>query len=109
MATRAPQVATVAGSALTMYQAAAADKVSGVTRETRMIVSNTTAGPVTLTVTPPGTTEYAVAKPNKVWTIPVGMYELLLLPTFRDPQDSNLISLSWSATPGATLTWAVIG
>lgn len=109
MATRAPQVATVAGGVLTMYTAAAADKVSGVTRETRMIVNNTTAAPVTLTVTPPGTTGYGVANPPKPWTIPVGFYELLLLPSMRNPADSNLISLAWSATPGSTLTFAVLG
>lgn len=109
MATRAPQIATVAGGALTMYNAAAADKVSGVTSELPMIVNNTTAGAVTLTVTPPGTTGYNVANPAKVWTIPVGFYRLRLLPTFRDPADSNLISLTWSATPGSTLTFTVVG
>lgn len=109
MATRAPQVATVNGSALTMHQAAAADKVSGVTRPTRMIVNNTTAASVTLTIDPPGNTEYDVANPAKPYTIPVGVWDVLLLPSFRNPADSNLISLDWSATPGVTLTFAVIG
>ncbi|MEU7741980.1 hypothetical protein [Nonomuraea sp. NPDC049158] len=109
MATRAPQVATVAGGVLTMYNAAAADKVSGVTKPTRMIVNNATAAPVTLTVDPVGNNEYGVANPPKVWTIPVGFYFLDLLPTFRDPADTNLVSLAWSATPGSTLTWAAVG
>ncbi|MEU7861199.1 hypothetical protein [Nonomuraea sp. NPDC049141] len=109
MATRAPQVATVAGGVLTMYNAAAADKVSGVTKPTRMIVNNATAAPITCTVDPPGTTDYGVATPAKVWTIPVGFYEFLLLPSFRDPADSSLVSLAWSATPGSTLTWAAVG
>lgn len=109
MATRAPQIATVAGGVLTMYNAAAADKVSGVTKPMRMIVNNATAAPITLTVDPPGNNEYGVANPAKPWTIPIGYYELLLLPSFRDPADTNLVSLAWSATPGSTLTFAVLG
>ncbi|MFI6813770.1 hypothetical protein ACIBG7_15220 [Nonomuraea sp. NPDC050328] len=108
MPTRAPQPSTVAGGALTMHNAAADDKVSGITRETTLIVNNATAGAVTLTVTPPGTTGYGVANPPKPWNIPVGFYRLRLLPGFRDPADSNLIELGWSATPGSTLTWAVL-
>ncbi|MFB4285702.1 hypothetical protein ACBJ59_61320 [Nonomuraea sp. MTCD27] len=108
MPTRAPQAATVAGAALSMHNAAADDKVNGVTREMTMLVNNATAGTVTLTVTPPGTTNYGVANPAKPWTIPVGMFRLKLLPSFRNPSDSNLVTLGWSATPGSTLTWAVI-
>jgi hypothetical protein len=108
MPTRAPQPATVAGGALTLHNAAADDKVSGITREMTMIVNNTTAGTVTLGVTPPGTTQYGVANPVKEWTLPVGFSRLKLLPGFRDPEDSQLITLDWSATPGSTLTWAVV-
>ncbi|MFI6477362.1 hypothetical protein ACIBH1_05480 [Nonomuraea sp. NPDC050663] len=108
MPTRAPQVATVTGGALTMSNAAADDKVSGVTREVTMIVENGTAGPITLGVTPPGSTDYGVANPEKEWTIPVGMYRLRLLPSMRDPEDSYNVALQWSATPGSTLTWAVV-
>lgn len=109
MATRAPQGTTVDGATLTMHNAAAADKVSGVTRPTRMIVNNATAGAITLTVTPPGTTGYNVANPAKPWTLAVGISHILLLPSMRDPEDSSLISLAWSATPGATLAFAVLG
>lgn len=109
MATRAPQVATVNGGALTMHNAAAADKVSGITNPTRMIVNNTTAGAVTLTIDPPGNTQYDVANPAKPYTLAIGISQVLLLPSFRDPADSNLIALAWSATPGATLTFAVLG
>lgn len=109
MATRAPQGTTVDGATLTMHQAAAADKVSGIIRPTRMIVNNTTAGTVTLTIDPPGSTDLGVANPAKAYTLAVGISHVLLLPTSRDPADSNLISLAWSATPGATLTFAVLG
>ncbi|MFI6299546.1 hypothetical protein ACIBEJ_48685 [Nonomuraea sp. NPDC050790] len=108
MPTRAPQVATVAGGVLTLSNAAADDKVSGVTSETVVIVNNTTAAPVTLGVTPSGTTGYGVALPEKEWTIPVGFYRLRLLPSMRDPEDSYLVALQWSATPGSTLTWAAV-
>ncbi|MGW4406517.1 hypothetical protein ACWEJ6_20985 [Nonomuraea sp. NPDC004702] len=109
MATRAPQGTTVDGATLTMHQAAVGDKISGITRPTRMVINNTTAGTVTLTVTVPGKTNYNVANPAKPWTLAVGLSHILLLPSMRDPADSNLISLTWSATPGATLTFAVIG
>lgn len=108
MPTRAPQVATVAGGALALSNAAADDKVSGVTSETVVIVNNTTAGAVTLGVTPVGSTGYGVALPEKTWSIPVGFYRLRLLPSMRDPEDSLLIALEWSATPGSTLTWAAV-
>lgn len=109
MATRAPQGTTVDGATLTMHNAAAADKVSGIIRPTRMIVNNTTAGTVTLTITPPGSTEYNVANPAKAYTLAIGISHVQLLPSSRDPADSYLISLAWSSTPGATLTFAVLG
>lgn len=108
MPTRAPQAATVPGAALTMYDAAADDKVSGISRPTRVIVHNTTAGAVTLDVDPPGNTDYGVPNPVKQWTIPVGYHSLLLIPSMRNPADSNLITLTWSAT-GSTLKWAAVG
>lgn len=108
MPTRAPQPATVTGAALTMHNAAADDKVSGIRRPTTMLVNNATAGAVTLTVNPPGTTEYGITNPAKPWTIPIGMYRLKLLPSFRNSADSHLVTLGWSATPGSTLTWSVI-
>lgn len=109
MATFAPQDSTVNGAALTMHNAAAGDKVSGVVRPTRMVVDNGTAGAVTLTIDPPGNNDYGLANAAKTYTIPVGLYELMLLPMYRDSTDSDLVSLAWSATPGATLAWAAVG
>lgn len=108
MATHGPQIATVAGGTITLHPAAAGDKVQGVDKPTRMLVVNEGAAPVTLTVDPPGNTEYGVANPEKTWTIPAGAtYHLSLLPGFRNPADSRLISLTWSAT--TDVSWAVIG
>ena len=108
MATRAPQVPTFNGGALTMHAAAAGDKVSGVTRPTRVLVFNDGDSSATLTVTVPGNTAYNVAAPDKPLTIPANSYFVFtLLPEYRDRADSNLISLGWSAT--TDLSWAVIG
>ncbi|MBP2704399.1 hypothetical protein JOL79_11300 [Microbispora sp. RL4-1S] len=108
MATHGPQVAVVNGAAITMHPAAAGDKVSGIKKTTRMTVVNDGDSSVTLTIDPPGTTEYGVANPAKTYTIPAtSTFQLLLLPSYRDPADSNLIALSWSAT--TDVTWAVIG
>jgi len=107
MATRAPQVAVVDGAAVTMHSAASGDKVSGIKKPTRMLVVNDGESSVTLTIDPPGNTAYGVANPAKTFTIPVGSFSLLLLPSYRDPADGNLIALTWSAT--TDVTWAVIG
>lgn len=108
MATYDPHVAVVNGSAVTMRAAAAGDKIRGIKRDTRMLVFNGSGASITLTITPPGTTEYGVANPAKTYTIAAGAYfALLLKPSYRDPADSNLIALSWSST--TTVTWAVIG
>lgn len=107
MATRAPQAATYAGAALTLHAAASGDKVSGVRKPTPMLVVNDGASAVTLTVTVPGTTVYGEDNPDKQFTIPAGTHHLLtLLPEYRDPADSYLIALSWSAT--TDVSWAVI-
>ncbi|MGA4989870.1 hypothetical protein [Nonomuraea bangladeshensis] len=108
MATRAPQVPTMNGAALAMHAAASGDKVSGVRTPTRMLVFNDGDSSVTLTASVPGNTSYGVAAPDKTYTIPANSYYVLrLLPEYRDPADSNLIALSWSAT--TDVTWAVIG
>ena len=106
MATRSPQVAVVNGAAVTMHSAAAGDKVSGVKKPTRMLVVNG-GSTITLTIDPPGDTDYGVANPAKTYTIPAGTFQLLLLPSYRDPDDGNLVSLTWSST--TSVTWAVIG
>ncbi|MFI7630271.1 hypothetical protein [Microbispora rosea] len=106
MATHGPQVAVVDGAAITMHSAAAGDKVSGIKKPTRMLVVNG-GSTVTLTIDPPGNTSYGVANPAKTYTIPAGTFSLLLQPTYRDPADGNLISLTWSST--TSVTWAVIG
>ncbi|GAA0403077.1 hypothetical protein GCM10009530_63830 [Microbispora corallina] len=108
MATHGPQVAVVNGAAITLHSAAAGDKVSGIKKTTRMLVVNGSGSAVTLTIDPPGNTDYGVANPAKTYTIPANSsFTLLLLPSYRDPADSNLISLAWSST--TTVTWAVIG
>ncbi|MBN6054516.1 hypothetical protein JYK22_21420, partial [Nonomuraea sp. RK-328] len=108
VATYAPQVPTMNGAALTLNNAAAGDKVSGVRTPTRMLVVNASGSPVTLTATVPGNTAYGVAAPDKTYTIGANSSHILtLLPEYRDASDSYLISLSWSST--TSVTWAVIG
>lgn len=108
MATRSPQTPTFEGAALTLYNAASGDKVSGVRRPTRMLVVNGAGSPVTLTVAVPGNNGYGEANPDKDFTIGANSTHVLtLLPEYRDPSDSYLISLTWSST--TSVTWAVIG
>ena len=108
MATRAPVVATFEASELVFFAAASGDKISGATRPLTLIVNNASVSSITVTIDPPGNNEYGVANPAKVLTCPASKFtKFKVLPSYRDPADSNLISLSWSAT--TTVTWTVLG
>lgn len=108
MATHGPQTPSFEGAALTLHPAAAGDKVNGIRQPTRMVIVNGGAAQVTLTIPVPGTTGYGEDNPDKPITIAAGSTHLLtLLPEYRDPADSSLIALTWSATED--VSWAVIG
>jgi hypothetical protein len=108
MATRAPVVPTINATPLTFHAAAAGDKISGVTSPKTVIVFNDSDASITATVDPPGNNEYGVARPAKVITCPANSYTAFtVLPIYRDPADTNLVAIAWSAT--TDLSFAVVG
>jgi hypothetical protein len=108
MATRTPVVPTINATPLTFHAAAAADKINGVTSPKTVIVFNDSDASITATVDPPGDNEYGVAKPAKVITCPANSYTAFkVLPLYRDPEDTNLVSIAWSET--TDVSWAVVG
>jgi hypothetical protein len=107
VATRAPQVPTIEAAALTFHAAAAGDKISNVRQPRTVIVFNDSDSSVTATIEPPGKTAYGVDNPDKVLTCAANSYTTFrVLPSYRDPEDSNLVSITWSAT--TDVSWAVI-
>lgn len=107
MATRAPQAITLDGVALTFHAAASGDKVSGAGAHVAIIVTNASGSSVNLTVDPPGQTDYGVATPSKVIAVAAGATKAIpMLSLYRDPADSYLVSLTWSAT--TDVTFAVV-
>ena len=107
MATYAPQTATHAGVTTTWHTAAAGDKISGVQKTATMLINNAGASSITATISPPGTTSYGVDNPDKVITVGAGaIVAVSLFPTYRDPDDSNLVAPTWS--DATSVTWAVL-
>lgn len=107
MATRAPVAATFEASELVMFAAASGDKISNASKPLTVIVNNASVSSITVTIDPPGNNGYGVANPAKVLTCPASKFtKFTVLPSYRDRADSNLISLSWSAT--TTVTWTVL-
>jgi hypothetical protein len=101
-------VPTIETAAVTFHAAAAGDKISGVGTPKTVIVFNESGAPITGTIDPPGNNLYGVANPAKVLTCAAGAYtSFKVLPAYRDPTDSNLISITWSST--TDVSWAVIG
>jgi hypothetical protein len=100
------QIAThtlsIAGTAPTFAAAAAGDTAecgSGVF----LVVKNTDAAPMTVTVATPGTLETGDAYPDKQYTVAAtnGERWIPMLPLYRDPTD-RLAHLTYSATTNVT-------
>lgn len=107
MATTAgPTAITVGGVAPVSNVAASGDKISGAGDRVFVNVANGAGVSMTLTITPPGNTAYAVANPAKVFTIPAtSQMDIPVLAVYANPADSNLVALTWSST--TTVTWSV--
>ncbi|MGI5233842.1 hypothetical protein [Actinoallomurus sp. CA-142502] len=103
--TATPKAITVDGVTPTYNTAASGDKVAAGGRGVFVTVKNGGAAPVTLTVNPPGKTQYGVANPAKTWSIAAaGEQDIPMLAAYGDPSDGGRIALGWSAT--ASVTWA---
>lgn len=107
MATRAPVSSSFEAAELVFFAAAAGDKISGASKPLTVIVNNASESSITATIDPPGNNEYGVGNPAKVLTCAASKFtRFKVLPSYRDPEDSNLISVTWSAT--TDVTWTVI-
>lgn len=105
MTTYAAQSPSASGVVLTFHAAASGDKISGIKNAGRLIVKNGSGGAITVTITPPGTTEYGVTNPVKTVSVADGAEEMItLLRAYRNSADSFNIALSWSGT--SSVTWA---
>ncbi|MDF5758616.1 hypothetical protein [Spongiactinospora sp. TRM90649] len=106
MADYAPQAVTVDGLVATARTAAGGDKLTdpGDRREIR--VTNGGGAPITLTITPPGSTDYGVANPAKVFTITNATSRRIpVLAAYGDPADGGKVALTWSATTSVTFEY----
>lgn len=96
---------TTDGTAPSINNAAAGDKLTNPGKGVWINVRNGAGTSMTLTITPPGKTGYGVANPPKVWTIPAnGEMDIAMLSAYGDPADSGRVSFTWSST--TTVTWA---
>lgn len=106
MADYAPDGVTVDGVAANVRTAAAGDKLTNPGDRAILRVNNGGGAPVTLTITPPGTTSYGVANPVKTVTVPNGTHRYLqVLAAYGNPADGGKVALSWSATASVTFEY----
>ncbi|MFF0864161.1 hypothetical protein ACFYUV_20550 [Nonomuraea sp. NPDC003560] len=101
MATYNAQAATITGTVLTVRNAASGDKITP-DENLALVILNGSGVPVTATPAVPGNTDYGVALPDPVATIPAsGAAFVRLKKEWADPAD-GLIALAWSATTSVT-------
>lgn len=100
----APDSVQIGGTTANIRSAASGDKLTLSGDHSILRVNNGSGAPITLTITPPGTTAYGVANPAKVVTITNGTAKYIPIPsTLADPSDAGKVALAWSAT--ATITF----
>lgn len=106
MADYSPDGVAVDGVAANVRTAAAGDKLTNPGDRTLLRVTNGGASPVTLTITPPGSTAYGVTNPVKTFTVPNGAHRYIpVLAVYGNPADGGKVSLSWSATASVTFEY----
>lgn len=106
MADYAPEGIAIGGTQATVRNAAAGDKLTSPGEHRQLRVTNGGGAPITLTFTPPGTTQYDVANPTKVITITNATSKYIPIPAmYGDPADSGKVALTWSATTSVTFEY----
>ncbi|MGI5155824.1 hypothetical protein [Microbispora sp. CA-102843] len=107
MADYAPDAVIHSGTAPTVRNAAAGDKLLDPGDGRILRVLNGGGAPVTLTIPVAGTMNYGVAKPAKTITIPNGVTPryVPVLADYGDPNDGFKVPLSWSATASVTFEY----
>lgn len=103
----APDSIQIGGTTANIRSAASGDKLTQSGDHSQLRVTNGSGAPITLTITPPGTTLYGVANPAKVVTITNATSKYIPIPSsLADPSDQGRVALVWSAT--ATITFEYI-
>lgn len=103
----APDSIQIGGTTASIRSAASGDKLTQPSDHSQLRVTNGSGAPITLTITPPGSTSYGVANPAKVVTITNATSKYIPIPSvYGDPADAGKVSLAWSAT--ATITFEYI-
>jgi hypothetical protein len=109
MAALTTQTITDAAAALTFTTLASASDTAhvGNGRDTFLVCRNTSASPVTVTITPPGETAYGEDLPAKVVTVPATSGERWIPLRKEYAGDDNRATIA-TATPAAGVTVAVV-
>jgi hypothetical protein len=103
----APDSIQILGTTASIRSAASGDKLTQAGDHSALRVTNGSGAPITLTITPPGTTQYGVANPAQVITITNATSKYIPIPaSYANPADAGKVALTWSAT--ATITFEYI-
>lgn len=106
MADYAPESVGIGGLTATVRTAAAGDKLTSPGDHCQLRVTNGGGSPITVTITPPGTTAYDVANPTKVITVTNATSKYIPIPAlYGNPADSGKVALTWSATTSVTFEY----
>ena len=106
MADYAPDGVAIDGTTAAVRTAASGDKLTDPGDNRNLRVTNGGGAPITLTITPPGTTQYNVANPTKVITITNATSKYIPIPAmYGNPADGGKVALTWSATTSVTFEY----
>lgn len=102
----APEALGVAGTAPTSRSAASGDKLTDPGDHRFLRVNNGGGAPITVTITPPGSTAYGVANPNQVFTVTNATTKYIpVRADYGNPADAGKVALTWSATTSVTFEY----
>lgn len=106
MADYSPDAVVHSGTAASVRNAAAGDKLLDPGDHRVCRVTNGGGAPITLTITVPGTTNYGANKPVKTVSVTNGTSRYVpILAEYGDPLDAGKVALSWSATTNVTFEY----
>jgi hypothetical protein len=102
-----PDAVTHSGTAVSIRNAAAGDKLLDPGDHRNLRILNGGGAPITLTIVVAGTTNYGVNKPSKVITIANGATPryVPIYAEYGDPADGGKVPLTWSATTSVTFEY----
>jgi hypothetical protein len=102
----APDSVQILGTTANIRSAAAGDKLTQAGDNSVLRVINGAGAPITLTITPPGSTQYGVANPAQVISITNATSKYIPIPgQYGVPSDSGKVALTWSSTTTITFEY----